>query len=319
MERTAHILRIEHISITDGEGMRTVVFFKGCPLRCAWCSTPESHRMEPEVYYKKECCRFCGSCLVCCPQGALRFAEDRQGVIRDREKCTNCGACVEACAYHAMKVYGKRMTVSQVMREIEKDSMFHFFSGGGVTLSGGDLMLQADFARELLLACKDICMNTAAELDLYGAWENVEKVIPLLDSFYVDLKLMDSGRHQQWTGVGNESILANLRRAAEICAPGAIHIRTPVVWHITDAPENLLAVAEFCRELPNCVELEFLPYHRLGLHAYQQLGMEYSLVALPRMSYSEAWDKIAEVRNRHWPFRLKLAGEVLAEPGSQTC
>ncbi len=318
MERTAQILRIEHISITDGEGMRTVVFFKGCPLRCAWCSTPESHRMEPEVFYKKERCRGCGSCLLRCPRKALRFAEDHRTILRDPVQCINCGACAEACAYHAMGVYGRRMTVSQVMREIEKDVMFHFFSGGGVTLSGGDLLLQADFARELLLACQDSCIRTAAELDLYGDWEQVEKVIPLLDSFYVDLKLMDSGRHRQWTGVGNESILANLRRAAENCAPGAVHIRTPVVWNITDDPENLLAVAEFCRKLPNCVELEFLPYHRLGLHAYQQLGREYSLSALLRMSYAEAWEKIAPVRSRRWPFRLKLAGEVLAEPGSKT-
>lgn len=315
MEQTAQILRIEHISISDGEGMRTVVFFKGCPLRCAWCSTPESHRLLPEVYYKQERCRLCGSCLVHCPHGALQLAADRQSVVRDPLKCVNCGACVAACSYQAMKWYGRQMTVTQVMKEIEKDTMFHFFSGGGVTLSGGDVLMQADFARALLLACQDSCISTAAELDLYGAWENVEKVVPLLDFFYVDLKLMDPQKHRKWTGVGNESILDNLRRAASICAPGAIHVRTPLVWNINDDEENLLAVAEFCQELPNCVELEFLPYHRLGLHAYKQLGKEYALAGLPRMSYEEALEKVQAVEKRTWPFRLKLAGEVLKEAG----
>ena len=146
---TATILRIEHTSISDGEGMRTVVFFKGCPLRCAWCSTPESHLRNREVYYKKERCTGCRRCMSVCPQGALSVSPSG-AMLRDHEKCTNCFACAEACLYGAMRIYGKEMTVEQVMKEIEKDQVFYFHSGGGVTLSGGDVLMQADFAEELL-------------------------------------------------------------------------------------------------------------------------------------------------------------------------
>ena len=198
--KTATILRIEHTSIADGEGMRTVVFFKGCPLRCAWCSTPESHRTSREVYYKKERCVGCRRCLAACTHGALSVSPATGAIRRDPQKCAGCLACADACLYGAMRVYGKEMTVGEVMREIEKDQVFYFHSGGGVTLSGGDVLLWADFAEELLRECEESAIDTAAELDLFGPREAVEHIIPLLSHFFVDLKLMDPKAQQDHSG-----------------------------------------------------------------------------------------------------------------------
>ena len=307
---TATILRIEHTSISDGEGMRTVVFFKGCPLRCAWCSTPESHLRNREVYYKKERCTGCRRCMSVCPQGALSVSPSG-AMLRDHEKCTNCFACAEACLYGAMRIYGKEMTVEQVMKEIEKDQVFYFHSGGGVTLSGGDVLMQADFAEELLKECAESAIDTAAELDLFGSRENIERIIPLLSHFYVDLKLMDPQKHKKWTGQDNVSIIGNLIRADEICATGAIRVRVPLIRGINDDRENLQKTAEFCRELKNVSALEFLPYHRLGIHAYEQLQRPCVLQDEPRMDREEALEKISFLKLQSWPFMMLLDGEAL--------
>ena len=142
MELKANILRIERLSLSDGKGMRTVVFFKGCPLRCAWCSTPESQSGQREVYYMKERCTGCGACIQVCSEQALRRSEKTGEIVRDYSRCKQCFQCVDACNYRAQQIYGKEMTVKEVMREIQKDEMFFFYSDGGVTLSGGDLFCQ---------------------------------------------------------------------------------------------------------------------------------------------------------------------------------
>ncbi len=307
----ATILRIEHTSISDGEGMRTVVFFKGCPLRCAWCSTPESHLSCREVYYKKERCVGCGRCAAVCPRGALSVSSETGFILRDHDKCVNCFACADACLYGAMRIYGKEMTLRQVMREIEKDQVFYFHSGGGVTLSGGDVLLQTDFAEALLKECVDSAIDTAAELDLFGPWDNVRRIVPLLSHFFVDLKLMDPESHRIWTGRSNETILDNLIRADKICVPGAIRIRVPLIRGINDDRENLLKTAEFCAGLKNVSAMEFLPYHRLGIHAYEQLQRPCALQEEPRMSREEALEKVAPLQERSWPFALLLDGEDL--------
>ena len=161
--------------------MRTVVFFKGCPLRCAWCSTPESHKTGPEIGYQASKCMRCGRCIRKCPEGALR--QDTEGfVIRDQEKCTSCMRCTKVCPPHAMKCYGTYMTVGEAMKIILRDTVFYYHSGGGVTLSGGDVLLHSEFAEELLKECKDSALNTTIETELYGDFQRIEKLVPWLDT-----------------------------------------------------------------------------------------------------------------------------------------
>lgn len=308
MEQTGIILRIEKISMNDGCGLRTVVFFKGCPLACAWCSTPESQSCLPEPYYRAEKCTLCGRCAAACPTGTLSVDPDRGTVVRDAERCTRCGLCAQSCPNGAQGMYGRKMTVREVMKQIHRDEVFYFHSGGGVTLSGGDILMQADFARSLLAECKDSGLDTMAELDLYGSYDRVALLLPYLDRFYVDLKLMDDALHRKWTGRSNATILENLRRAAGECGPGRIHIRVPLIWGINDSEENLRATAEFCRELQGCAALELLPYHRLGQATYTYLGRQYPLAELPAMTRETAMEKAACLKDMDLPFPVLVSG-----------
>lgn len=308
MSNTATILRIERISLNDGRGMRTVVFFKGCPLRCAWCSTPESQRPEREVYYRQERCRLCGACVTACPSGALSLADGGKTLRRDPDRCVACFRCVETCNFRAWQIYGREMTVEQVMKEIRKDEIFFFHSGGGVTLSGGDLFCQTDFAEALLRECIDSGIDTCAELDLYTSPEHVRRIVPLLNSFYVDIKCLDPAAHKRWTGVDNGVILDNLRLADSICKPAAISVRVPMVAGVNDGKDNIRQTAELCRSLTNCTELEFLPYHRLGLHAYQQLQREYTLAELAPMNRLDVYHRMGFLCDGSYDFDIRISG-----------
>jgi pyruvate formate lyase activating enzyme len=316
MEKTGTVLRIERISLNDGEGMRTVIFLKGCPLRCAWCSTPESQKREPEVYYLKERCRLCGACAAACPEKALRFSTAGDAIVRNTEACTNCGKCVDVCNYRAQMMYGKTMSVSQVMEEVHKDEVFYFYSNGGVTLSGGDIFCQTDFAEALLDACDDSCIDTAAEMDLYTSAENVRRIIPRLGCAYIDLKCMNPLRHQRWTGVNNRIILENIRLADDICRRGALHLRIPVIAGVNDDRENIEQSAEFCKTLKNCRELEFLPYHRLGTHAYRQLMREYPMGDRTPMNRLDVYRRMDFLCDRDYPFRIRISGMRVYDPVS---
>lgn len=315
MDLKANILRIEHLSLSDGKGMRTVVFFKGCPLRCAWCSTPESQSGQREVYYMKERCTGCGACIRACLEGALSYSEKTGELVRDKEACKNCFRCVDACNYRAQQIYGREMTVKEVVREIQKDEMFFFYSGGGVTLSGGDVFCQTDFAKALLEACDDACIDAAAELDMFSSFENVKRIIPHLQMFYADVKCMDPGKHKKWTGQDNAIILENIRRADAFCQPHSLHIRLPLVAGVNDDKENILKTAQFCQELKNCQELEFLPYHRLGLHAYRQLGRDYLLEDRKPMSPADVYQRMGFLCEGNWSFDIAIAGSQVYQAG----
>lgn len=332
MELKANILRIERLSLSDGDGMRTVVFFKGCPLHCAWCSTPESQSGQREVYYMKERCVYCGACIKICPENALYWTEEakkgervqkmerdssevKKILTRDKKRCRQCFKCVEACNYRAHQIYGREMTVKEVMREILKDEMFFFYSDGGVTLSGGDVFCQTDFAEALLKACDDACINAAAELDMFTSFENVKRIVPYLQMFYADVKCMDSEKHRKWTGQDNAIILENIRKADIICQPHSVHIRLPLVAGVNDDIENIRKTARFCQELENCQELEFLPYHRLGLHAYRQLGREYNLEDHESMSRWDVYQKMGFLCDKDWKFDIAISGMKVYQAG----
>lgn len=311
MSRKAQILRIEKISPHDGAGLRTVIFFKGCPLRCAWCSTPESQEMEREIYYQSERCVLCAECIKTCTEKAISIDILNKVLQIDKKKCMSCYKCVDVCTKNALGIYGKQMTVTEVMKEILKDEIFYYHSGGGVTLSGGDVLQQADFAKELLRECKDAGIHTMAELDMFGSYEHIKKLLPDLDAFYVDLKVMDHVQHKKWTGVDNTVILENVKKAAQECRRGALHVRVPLVFHVNDSFENIKETAEFCEKLNDCQELEFLPYHRLGRNTYKCLGRNYLFSDMPVMIWQEAWERVSCLKEKKYPFPIKIAGKVI--------
>lgn len=246
-----------------------------------------------------------------CTEEAILIDRVNEVLRIDKKKCIRCYKCVDVCTKDALGIYGKQMTVAEVMKEILKDEIFYYHSGGGVTLSGGDVLQQADFAKELLAECKNAGLHTMAELDMFGNYENVKKLLPNLDAFYVDLKVMDNIRHKKWTGVDNETILENTKKVAQECKKGALHIRVPLVFQVNDSFENIKETAEFCEKLKTCQELEFLPYHRLGQNTYAYLGKEYSLKELPVMTWQKAWERVKCLKENKYSFLIKIAGKII--------
>lgn len=276
------ILRIEKTSIHDGQGLRTVVFFKGCPLRCPWCSTPESHNMKIEKGYLQNRCLGCGTCVELCPEKALCLNLNGKIVI-SKEKCQMNLKCFDKCPHSAYKKYGTFMSVDKLMREISKDEIFYFHSGGGVTFSGGEPLMQPEFLEEIMKACKLRGIHTAIETSLYSPYSNIEKTLPYLDALYVDIKHMDNNAHEKYTGVKNDLILNNILKVDASLRPVKIHVRIPLIPTINDTRENLLSIVDFCKGIKKLEEIELLPYHRLGIETYKHLGLKYKLsdIAVP--------------------------------------
>ncbi len=270
------VLRIERSSIHDGQGLRTVIFLKGCPLNCAWCSTPESKNNSPEKGYAAEQCRGCGRCVDSCPCGAIYFETGSRQVRTDPAKCSICFHCVKICPAGAIKKYGSTLTVPEVMRQVTTDEVFYFHSGGGVTLSGGEPLNQAAFSAEVLKECKALGINTAMESCFYSDYKNIEMILPWLDTLYVDLKHLDSVVHEEWIGSDNRLILDNIIKADRGPGPLAIVVRVPLVPGFNDSDQNLLSTLRFCMKLNRLKEIEILPYHRLGSETYVHLGLDYS-------------------------------------------
>lgn len=270
------VLRHEKGSMEDGDGMRTVIYMKGCPLHCWWCSTPESHRLEPEVAYTAVRCVGCGRCVMECPQGALSLNGDHR-IVRDYSKCNACFHCVEACPYSAHKIYGREQTVEEVVELIAQDQVLYFFSGGGVTFGGGECLGQADFVSEVMKICHNRGINTAMETTLVYPWTEVEKVLPHVDVMYVDMKIMDEAAHRKYVGGNVQRIRDNLRRVDQSDYPVRIRVRVPTIPTINDTEENMKALVDFCRDFRKIEFIELLPYHRLGVETYRELERTYQL------------------------------------------
>lgn len=262
------VFNIQHYCVHDGPGVRTNVFFKGCPLRCQWCANPESNEIRPQLMVEPWKCIGCGACEAACPQFAVLFTD---GIaMTDRSVCTGCGSCVGVCPVPAREITGKSMTAEKVMEEIRLDALF-YGSDGGVTLTGGECLLQPDFALEILRACKDEGIGTAIETCGYVPFEVFQRIAPYLDMALYDVKLMDSEAHQKYTGAPNEQILENLRRlSAELGIP--VIARTPLIPNVNDGAENLRSMGAFLRDnVPTLREVNLLPYHRLGEDKWEQL------------------------------------------------
>ncbi len=279
------VLNIQHFCTHDGPGIRTTVFLKGCSLRCKWCSNPESIRVVPELAYKATACigeTQCGYCLKgVCPESAIFTvgSGDRPDdkVRINWDLCTNCAACVPICPTQALYLFGQEMTVDQVLDEVEQDQSFYRESGGGITLSGGECQLQADFATALLAEAHRRGINTAIETAFNVPWANVEKLLPHVDIVLHDHKLTDLERHRKWTGVSNKRILENIKRAYETFPDKKFIARTPLIPGVNDDEEHIRAVLDFIKPHPNVVDYELLPYMRFGESKYEFLGRIYEM------------------------------------------
>jgi pyruvate formate lyase activating enzyme len=262
------VFDIQRYSLDDGPGLRTAVFLKGCPLRCAWCSNPESQRVSPELLMFATRCSACGACVEVCPIEVRRYDGDR--VDWDRISCTRCGECARVCPTHSTVWTGVRRVAGDVLREVLFDTAF-YDDGGGLTLTGGEPLLQPAFAEAILRLAKADRLNTAIETTGNAPWETLETVSPYVDLWLFDLKHMDSPAHRKWTGLGNELILSNLRRLAASGAP--IRVRMPLIPEVNSSEDNLRRTAEFVAQLGGGVcSLDLLPYHKLARAKYEALG-----------------------------------------------
>jgi len=264
----AIITNIQGYSIHDGPGLRTTVFFKGCPLRCKWCANPENLTAEVQVGFLSRLCTNCGRCEKVCPAGAIIPGDQVYRI--DRAKCTDCGACTETCFSKALVRYGEPMTSEAVFRKVRRDKMFYDSSNGGVTVSGGEPMVSSRFVAELFALCKSDGIHTCIETCGYAPEEAFDRVMPVTDLFYFDLKLMDPVQHKKWTGVSNESILRNASRL--VAAGKEVLFRQPLIPTVNDTAENIEATAAFMRSLgERGCSLQLMPYHRAGQTKYDAL------------------------------------------------
>jgi pyruvate formate lyase activating enzyme len=274
------VLNIQHFSTHDGPGIRTTVFLKGCSLRCSWCSNPESIHPKPELGYNPGKCigeTECGLCLKECPESALFVVPPGGKVGVHWDLCTNCARCIPVCPPEALFEFGRTMTADEVLDEVDQDASFYRESGGGITLSGGECLLQPDFCAALLAGAHERGINTAIETAGNVPWEYMAKVLPHVDTVLHDHKLTDPERHRKWTGADNSRILANFKRAYETWPDKTFVARTPLIPGVNDDEAHVRAVLAFIRPHPNVVDYELLPYFRFGETKYGFLGRVYAL------------------------------------------
>jgi pyruvate formate lyase activating enzyme len=277
---TGVIFDIKRFALHDGPGLRTTLFLKGCPLSCLGCHNPEGQRPGPELLLRQDRCTECGDCLPVCPHEALSLGKD--GIAVDWDRCDLAGACVEACVPGALEMVGRSVTVSEVLEIVERDRIYFDESGGGLTLSGGEPLGQADFVREILHACRE--RDVRVVLDTSGHVEPVvfRELTPLASHVLFDLKLMDEGRHEAFAGVHTRWIHENLAWAGAGFGAGpgrrpGLTVRIPLIPGFNDDAENLSAVGAFVSALERRPPVDVLPYHRLGVAKYNGLGREYKL------------------------------------------
>ena len=277
--RSGLIFNIQKYSIHDGPGIRTTVFLKGCPLRCKWCSNPESLNPYPEIMVRTVRCNGCGRCVDVCIPDAIALKEN--AIAIDRSRCDLCRKCIDACFDEAIEMSGRYVSVRETADECEKDEIFYRNSGGGVTLSGGEPLLQGEFTLNLLKECKDRSLHTALDTSGHADWELFDRILQYTDLVLFDIKHLDPKMHYGATGAGNELILRNLKKAAG--ARSRLWLRVPVIPDFNDSERYMEELAAVLKGIP-AEKISLLGYHEWGRPKYVALGREYPLDGLPQLS-----------------------------------
>lgn len=296
------VFDIKRYAIHDGPGIRTTVFFKGCPLRCRWCHNPESWKAVPEMGLRPSRCIRCGRCVELCPRQAVSLPE--RGPATDAEKCTFCGACVAGCPAGAREIIGQAMTAAEVMAQVKKDIVFYDQSGGGVTFSGGEPLMQPEFLLALLAACRAEEVRTAVDTTCYAEPQIIRRAAELADLFLCDIKHMDSELHRQFTGVGNERILDNIRLLS--AEAKAVYVRVPIIPGFNSGRDHIEQTARFVQSLKTVRRVDILPYNRGGLEKAARLAGGADLMQA-RTPGDDTMSEIAETL-RGYGFEVKIGG-----------
>jgi pyruvate formate lyase activating enzyme len=296
--KKGRVFNVEKYAVHDGPGIRTVVFFKGCPLHCWWCHNPEGQNLRPELVYRETRCIGCGECVKNCPRKALSLVS--QHATLNRKICDTCGICAQTCPSEALSIVGKDMSVEEVIREIETDRIFYDESEGGVTFSGGEPLLQPSFLNAILEECNERKIHTTLDTSGCASQGVVDKIRGKVDLFLYDLKIMDDANHRKYTGVSNRLILQNLQRLAK--DGSNIVISIPIIPSINDDEDNILGAGEFIASLPGVGQVSLLPYHRAGVDKYRNLGRAYRLNGIRPQSSR----KTRMIKERLEAFGLKV-------------
>ncbi len=298
-DASALVFNIQTYCIHDGPGIRTTVFLKGCPLHCLWCANPESNSTEPQLMTYSSKCTGCGQCIPVCPQGAISLhidqAEGKAWSVTDRTKCIDCGTCISACLQDAREIAGTRRTVREVIDKVKRDKLFFDGSGGGMTISGGEALMFPDFSESLFAAAHAEGIHTAIESTCFATPYVVDRVFAHVDLGLLDVKHMDSRKHRQYTGVPNETILANIRHVRKDLGVPVI-VRVPTIPGCNDDEKNIAATADFAVEI-GAEKVHLLPYHRLGESKRDSLGeTDYFSVDPPSDEHMEKLKALVESR-----------------------
>ena len=301
-ELTGIVFDLKRYAIHDGPGIRTTVFLKGCPLKCLWCHNPESWAPGPELYLRNSRCIRCGKCLQACVNKAITINNGK--ILTDPQKCSHCGACTEVCLADAREMIGKTFTVNNLMKEIEKDIIFFDDSGGGVTFSGGEPLAQPDFLLQLLIQSNIREIHTCLDTSCYADQNLIKTVAPYTDLFLCDLKHMQTLKHKELTGVGNEIILQNITCLSTLNKP--IIIRIPLIPGLNDHDENIEATRRYVLNLKGVKRIDLLPYHSGGREKTSRLLNKINIFEAQTQSEQQL-EKIA-AQLRQTGLEIKIGG-----------